>query len=157
MSVYTIATLLLKEDEVLELTQKFVDTVGGDIWSHAHVPRARMGGPWDYLGGGGGMAYRVLLEDTFGPYLTDSRFHTHLSIFKNVEATPQEKARFKASNMYITLSPIILEMVTLREKKVPGEALKQPLKVVPIGKELPTAIKKCDEKQGEKEDELCVL
>ena len=103
------------------------------------------------------MAYRELLEDTFGPYLTNSRFHTHLSVFKNVEATPQEKARFKASNMYITLSPINLEMVTLREKKVPGEALKQPLKVVPIGKELPSVIKMCDEKQGEKEDELCVL
>ena len=103
------------------------------------------------------MAYRELLEDTFGPYLTDSRFHTHLSAFKNGEATPQEKARFKASNMYVTLSPINLEMVTLREKKIPGEALKQPLKVVPIGKELTPAIKKCDEKQGKKLDELCVL
>ena len=59
--------------------------------------------------------------------------------------------------MYITLSPINLEMVTLREKKVPGEVRKQPLKVVPIGKELPSVIKMCDEKQGEKEDELCVL
>ena len=59
--------------------------------------------------------------------------------------------------MYITLSPINLEMVTLRDKRVPGEAMKQPLKVVPIGKELQPAIKKCDEKQGEKEDELCVL
>ena len=58
------------------------------------------------------VAYRELLEDTFDPYLTDSRFYTHLSIFKNVEATPQEKARFKASNMYVTLPPIHLEMVT---------------------------------------------
>ena len=89
MSVYTIATLLLKEDEVLELTQKFVDTVGatyglmltfqglgwgdhGTIWAEA-----KMGAPSI-------MAYRELLEDTFGPYLTDSRFHTHLSVFKNV-------------------------------------------------------------------------
>ena len=60
----------------------------GTIWAEA-----KMGAPSI-------MAYRELLEDTFGPYLTDSRFHTHLSVFKNVEATPQEKARFKASNMY---------------------------------------------------------
>ena len=103
------------------------------------------------------MTYRELLEDTFGPYLTDSRFHTHLSIFKNVDASPQEKARFKASNMYITLPPINLEMVTLREKKIPGEVKRQPLKVVPIGRELPAVIKIRDEKQGEKEDEVCVL
>ena len=103
------------------------------------------------------MAYRELLVDAFGPYITDSRFHTHLSAFKNGEATPQEKARFKASNMYVTLSPINLEMVTLRERKVPGEALRQPLRVVPIGKELPPAVKTCEEKQGEKVDELCVL
>ena len=95
MSVYTIATLLLKEDEVLELTQKFVDTVGatyslmltfkGQGWGdHETIwAEVKMGAPSI-------MAYRVLLEDTFGPYpyLTDSRFHTHLSIFKNVEAIP---------------------------------------------------------------------
>ena len=120
----TIATLLLKEDEVQnvlnqlpELTQKFVDAAGassglmltfqglgwgdhGTIWAEA-----KMGAPSI-------VAYRELLEDTFGPYMTDSRFHTHLSIFKNVEATPQEKERFKASNMYVTLPPIHLEMVT---------------------------------------------
>ena len=59
--------------------------------------------------------------------------------------------------MYVPLYPINLEMVTLREKKIPGEAMKQPLKVVLIGKELPPLIKKRDEKQGEKVDELCVL
>ena len=83
------------------------------------------------------LAYREMLEDTFGPYLTDCRFHAHLSIFKNVEATPQKKARFKASNMYVTLSPINLELVTLRERKVPGEVLRQPLTVVPLGQDVP--------------------
>ena len=34
---------------------------------------------------------------------------------------------------------------------------KQPLKVVPIGKELPAVIKILDEKQGEKEEEVCAL
>ena len=165
----TLATLLLKEEEVQkvqnqlpELTQKFVDIVGatyglmltfqgigwGDnrtIWAEAKMGAAPI------------MAYRELLEDTFGPYLTDSRFHIHLSVFKNVEATPREKARFKASNMYVTLSPINLEMVTFRERKVLGEVLRQPLKVVPIGKDLTPAIKTCEEKQGEQIDELCVL
>ena len=91
----------------------------GTIWAEAKMGAAPI------------LAYRELLEDTFGPYLTDSRFYTHLSVFKNVEATPQEKARFKASNMYVTLSPINLEMVTLRERKVPGEVLKQLFMVVP--------------------------
>ena len=119
------------------MTQKFVDTVGatyslmltfkgqgwgdhGTIWAEAKMGAAPI------------LAYREMLEDTFGPYLTDCRFHTHLSVFKNVEATPQEKARFKASNMYVTLSPINLELVTLRERKVPGEVLRQPLVVAPI-------------------------
>ena len=48
-------------------------------------------------------------------------------------------------------------MATLREKKIPGEVKRQPLKVVPIGKELLAVIKIRDEKQGEKEDEVCVL
>ena len=61
-------------------------------------------------------------------------------------------ARFKASNMYVTLSPINLEMVTLRERKVPGEVLRQPLTVVPVVKDLPPAIKTCKEKQGEQVD-----
>ena len=139
----TIGTLLLKEEEVQkvhdqlqELTQKFLDVVGatyglmltfqgigwGDhrkIWAEAKMGAAPI------------MAYRELLEDTFDPFLTDSRFHMHLLVFKNVKATPQEKARFKASNIYVTLSPINLEMVTLRERKVPGEVLKQLFMVVP--------------------------
>ena len=59
--------------------------------------------------------------------------------------------------MYVTLPQIHLEMVTLREKKIPGEAKKPPLKVVPIGRELPAVIKIRDEKQGEKEEEVCLL
>ena len=155
----TIATLLLKEDEVQkvqyqlpELSQKFADTLEathgliiifqglgwgdhGTIWAEA-----KMGALFI-------MAYRELLENAFGPFLTDTRFHPHLSVFKNVEATPQEKSRFKASNTYLTLPLINLEMVTLREKKIPGEALKQPLKVIPIRKESLSASKNCGEKQ----------
>ena len=145
----TIATLLLKEDEVQnvlnqlpELTQKFVDAAGassglmltfqglgwgdhGTLWAEAKMGASSI------------MAYRELLEDTFGPYLTVSRFHTHLSIFKNVEASPQEKARFRASNMYVTLPQIHLEMVTLREKKIPGEAKKPPSRWSQLGGSYP--------------------
>ena len=99
----------------------------GDIWPDAHLPRVRMGRPRNNLGRGkdGGTLHHAI-QKVVGGHLW---FHTHISVFKNVEATPQEKARFKASNMYVPLYPINLEMVTLREKKIPGEAMKQPLKV----------------------------
>ena len=82
------------------------------------------------------LAYRKLLEDAFGSYITDCRFHPHLSVFKNVVATPEEKARFRTANMGVTLAPIHLELITLREKKVAGEALKQPLANVIIKKDI---------------------
>ena len=45
----------------------------------------------------------------------------------------------------------------LKREKDTKKVKKQPLKVVPIGKELPAVIKILDEKQGEKEEEVCVL
>ena len=93
------------------------------------------------------LTHREMLEDTSGPYLTDCRFHTNLSVFRDVEAAPQEKARSRASNMYVTLSPINLEGVTLRERKIVGGVLKQPLTVVPVGESLTPSLKEYQEKQ----------
>ena len=85
----TIGTLLLNDDEVQkvqyqlpEMTQKFWDllraTLGlmltfqgvgwgdhGTIWAEAKMGAVPI------------LTYREMLEDTFGPYLTDCRFHAH--------------------------------------------------------------------------------
>ena len=145
----TIATLRLVEteevqevrDRLPEITRRFADMVGaahGLEITFQNVGWGDYGTIWAELQMGtySILAYRKLLEDAFGSYITDCRFHPHLSVFKNVVATPEEKTRFRTANMGVTLAPIHLELITLREKKVAGEALKQPLANVVIKKDI---------------------
>ena len=88
--------------------------------------------------------FRGFLEDHFGPFLTDWRFHAHLTIYRGIETTPEEMVRFKASYSTSMLSPINLETVTLRERKVPKGASKTPITCISLKEFIPM-----DPKEGQ--------
>ena len=52
--------------------------------------------------------FREMIEDKLGEYLTDWRFHGHLTVYCGVEATEEEKERFRASLAGTTLAPVNL-------------------------------------------------
>ena len=76
--------------------------------------------------------FREMIEDKLGEYLTDWRFHGHLTVYRGIEATQEEKERFRASLAGTTLAPVS----TLRERKVQKQELKAPLLQVPLGSSL---------------------
>ena len=77
--------------------------------------------------------FREMLEDKFSEYLTDLRFHAHLTVYKG---TDEMKERFRASAASTTLTPINLVVATLRERKTKGQDLKPPLVRIPLGSNL---------------------
>ena len=77
-----------------------------------------------------------MVEDKFAVYLTDFRFHGHLTVYKGIEASEEAKERFKASLAGTTLAHINLVVATLRERKTPGQELKPPLMQAPLGTNL---------------------
>ena len=80
--------------------------------------------------------FREMIEDKLGEYLTDWRFHGHLTVYRGVEASEEEKERFRAFLAGTTLAPVNLVVSTLRERKVPKQELKAPLLQVPLGSNL---------------------
>ena len=88
------------------------------------------------VGGKAINTFREMVEDKFGVYLTDFRFHGHLTVYQGIEASEEAKERFRASLAGTTLAPINLVVVTLRERKIPGQELKAPLMQVPLGTNL---------------------
>ena len=88
------------------------------------------------VGGQAIKMFREMLEDKFSEYLTDLRFHAHLTVYKGIEATDEMKERFRASAASTTLTPINLVVATLRERKTKGQDLKPPLVRIPLGSNL---------------------
>ena len=89
----TLRTLLLKDDEVQkvqaqlpEITQKFVHLIRA---SHGLIITFQGMGWGDHgvlwakvkMGAKPIIAFREILEDSFGLFLTDWRFHAHLTIY----------------------------------------------------------------------------
>ena len=129
----TIGTLLLNSEEVekveetlKEITEQFkqmrgstfgfVITFDGVGWGD--------GGTEIKVGAKAISTFREMIEDKLGEYLTDWRFHAHLTVYRGVEATKEEKERLRASLAGTTLAPINLVVSTLRERKVQKQALK---------------------------------
>ena len=75
---------------------------------------------------------REIIEDELGPYLTDSRFHPHLTIFRKCELSDELKEGIRASVREVRLGSVNLEKVTLRERKEPGTTVKEPILAVSL-------------------------
>ena len=111
--------------ELREITEQFVQMRGstfglvvtfeGTVWAEVSV------------GGQAIRMFREMLEDKFSEYMTDFRFHAHLTVYKGIEASDEMKERFRASSAGSTLTPINLVVATLRERKVPGQEIESPL------------------------------
>ena len=80
--------------------------------------------------------FREMIEDMLGAYLTDWRFHGHLTVYGGVEASEEAKERFRASLVGTTLTPVNLVVATHKERKVQEQELKAPLLQVPLGTNL---------------------
>ena len=151
----TIGTLLLNSGEVQkveetlkEITEQFIQMRGstfGLVITFDGVGWGDGGTVWAEIkvGAKAISAFREMVEDKLGEYLTDWRFHAHLTVYRGVEATKEEKERLRASLAGTTLAPINLVVSTLRERKVQKQALKPPLLQIPLGSDL--------EEGGEKE------
>ena len=144
----TLGTLLLHPEEIekikmelKEITEQFVQMRGstlGLVVTFMGVEYGDGGTVWAevYVGGQAIKMFREMLEDKFSKYLTDLRFHAHLTVYKGIEATDEMKERFRASSASTTLTPINLVVATLRERKTQGQDLKPPLVRIPLGSNL---------------------
>ena len=144
----TIGTLLLNSGEVekveetlKEITEQFIQMRGstfGLVITFDGVGWGDGGTVWAEIkvGAKAISAFREMVEDKLGEYLTDWRFHAHLTVYRGVEATKEEKERLRASLAGTTLAPINLVVSTLRERKVQKQALKPPLLQIPLGSDL---------------------
>ena len=69
---------------------------------------------------------RELLEDELAPFITDSRFHAHMTIFRKCDLSEELKEGVRAAVKEVRMESVNLERVTLREKKS-GMVVKEPL------------------------------
>ena len=144
----TIGTLLLHngeiekvEEDLKEITEQFIqmrDSTFGLVITFEGVGWGDRGTVWAEIKVGAKAinTFREMIEDKLGEYLTDWRFHGHLTVYRGVEASEEEKERFRASLAGTTLAPVNLVVSTLRERKVPKQELKAPLLQVPLGSNL---------------------
>ena len=152
----TIGTLLLHKEEIgkvekdlKEITEQFIQMKdstfglviifegigwgdGGTVWAEIKVGEKAIN------------TFREMVEDKLGVYLTDWRFHGHLTVYHGVEASEEAKERFRASLAGTTLGPVNLVVATLRERRVQKQELKAPLLQVPLG----TNLKEFGEKEN---------
>ena len=127
--------------ELKEITEQFVQMRGstlGLVVTFMGVEYGDGGTVWAEVNVGGQAIkmFREMLEDKFSKYLTDLRFHAHLTVYKGIEATDEMKERFRASSASTTLTPINLVVATLRERKAQRQELKPPLIRILLGSKL---------------------
>ena len=69
---------------------------------------------------------RELMEDELRPFITDFRFHAHMTIFRKCNLSDELKEGVKAAVKEVKMESVNLERITLREKKT-GTVVKEPL------------------------------
>ena len=69
---------------------------------------------------------RELLEDKLAPFITDSRFHPHMTIFRKCDLSEELKEGVRTAVKEVRMESVNLERITLREKKS-GPIVKEPL------------------------------
>ena len=95
--------------EFKEITKQFIQMRGstfGLVITFVGVEYGDGGTVW--AGGQAIKMFKEMLEDKFGEYMTDFRFHAHLTVYKGIEASDEMKERFRASSASTTLTPINL-------------------------------------------------
>ena len=132
-----------------EITEQFIqmrDSTSGLLITFEGIGWGDGGTLWAEIKVGGKAinTFREMVEDKFGVYLTDLRFHGHLTVYRGIEATQEAKERFRDSLAGTTLAPINLVVVTLRERKIPKQEMKAPLMQVLLG----TNLKEFGEKEN---------
>ena len=78
---------------------------------------------------------RELLEDELGPFLTDSRFHAHMTIFRKCNLSDELKEGIRVSVKEVKMESVNLERITLREKKT-GTVVKEPILTMSLSTDL---------------------
>ena len=69
---------------------------------------------------------RELLEDELAPFITDSRFYPHMTIFRKCDLSEEMKEGVRTAVKEVRMESVNLERITLREKKS-GPIVKEPL------------------------------
>lgn len=133
----TIATIKVNQgemDEVMKRTltafRSYIDLSGchGINVTFQEIGHGDYGVIWleISLGKDSVKALRKLLEVELGHFITDSRFHPHLTIFRRCDMSDEAKEGVRAAVEEVRLEGINLEQLTLRERKS-GVAIKDPL------------------------------
>ena len=78
---------------------------------------------------------RNLLEDELAPFLTDSRFHAHMTIFRKCNLSDELKEGIRVSVKEVKMESVNLERITLREKKT-GTVVKEPILTMSLSTDL---------------------
>jgi 2'-5' RNA ligase len=72
---------------------------------------------------------RELIEDEMPEFLTDMRFHPHISIFKRSSLTDKARTQLMESTGHARLGPLVAHGLTLRLRKVKGMNLEPDVSV----------------------------
>jgi 2'-5' RNA ligase len=80
-----------------------------------------------HLGASSVQVLRELIEDEADPYLTDGRFMPHLTVYRKCATNEETRRSVEASVQEMKLGCILVEKVTLRERKK-GPEIKEPIK-----------------------------
>ena len=112
--------LVTKANDVF---QKYVDLLGmpsGLTTTYKGIGFGDWGTIWVEmsLGEEAVMVFREIIEEQLGHLLTDLRFHSHMTIFRNCDLTDEKKSALKAVVKEMKLGSATIADFTLRVRKV---------------------------------------